>query len=227
MFSNLGKECRVIGIDQRGFGKSDKPIDRPYSTEMWADDLSKFLRALNIGRTVVAGHSMGGRIACHFAAKYPRQTAGLVVMDSTMWGSNPAGATELRSGVTRVVAEGMKVFANTPWSRSLDARHRRISKLVTRETMANNPRAYALAAEIVAADMAGETDYSFLGKIDCPTLIIVGDRDSAPLEGALAMRRMIHGASLGVIPDCGHFSTLEKPDVLGSMLSDFIARTER
>jgi pimeloyl-ACP methyl ester carboxylesterase len=224
----LAEKFRVVRLDQRGFGRSDKPHDKPYSTQMWANDLSQLLRGLHIQRAVIVGHSMGGRIACHFAATHPTQTAGLVVLDSTMWGSNVEGAAELRAGIGRIATEGMQAFAkSTPWSRSLGPRQRRISEFVARETLANDPSAYALAAETVAADFAGESDSSFLNKIDCPVLVVVGDRDSAPLEGALKMRREIRGAHLSVVQDCGHFSFLEKPGILGSMLADFIRNAYR
>ena len=218
----LSKHWRTVAFDQRGFGKSDKPIDRPYSTELWADDLSSLLTALRIRKAVVAGHSMGGRIACHFAAKYPEKAAALIVLDTTMWGTNPDGARELRAGILRLKVEGMGVFASdTPWARTLDPKLRHLAELDREETLMNDPGAYALAAESVASDFAGEADYSFLSKIQCPTLIVVGDKDSAPLSGAVAMRNQIKGSHLGVIPDCGHYTIYEKPDVLLAMITDF------
>jgi pimeloyl-ACP methyl ester carboxylesterase len=213
---------RIVAYDHRGFGKSDKPLDKPYSTESWADDLSQLLARLHIRKAVVVGHSMGGRIACHFAAKYPEQASALIILDTTMWGSSPEGATELRVGIRRLPKEGMKVFANnTPWARSLDPKYRLLSRMDQEETLANDPAAYALAAESVASDFAGETDSSFLSKIRCPTLIVVGDRDSAPLTGAITMHRQIKGSHLGIVPDCGHYTIYEKPRVLLGMITDF------
>lgn len=219
----LIRNWRVITYDQRGFGGSDKPLDKPYSTESWADDLSGLMGRLHIRRGVVVGHSMGGRIACHFAAKYSRQASALIILDTTMWGSNPEGAKELRAGILRLPKEGMRVFAkDTPWARSLDPKYQLLSKMDQKETLANDPSAYALAAESVASDFAGETDSSFLDKIRCPTLIVVGDRDSAPLSGAIAMQRRVKGSRLGVVPDCGHYTIYEKPSVLLGMITDFI-----
>jgi pimeloyl-ACP methyl ester carboxylesterase len=218
----LVKRWRVVAYDQRGFGKSDKPLERPFSTESWADDLSRLLARLHIRRAVVVGHSMGGRIACHFAARYPEQTAAIVALDTTMWGSNLAGAKELRAGKARLSKEGMSVFArDTPWARSLDPTYIRLVKKDEDETLANDPSAYALAVESVAADFAGETDSSFLSEIRCPALIVLGDRDSAPLSGAMEMHKRIKGSNLGVIPNCGHYSIYEKPSILLSMLTDF------
>lgn len=224
----LGRRWKCLRYDQRGFGDSDKPLDRPYSTELWADDLHRLLTKLHSGKTAIVGHSMGGRIACHFAAKYPAQTAAIVALDTTMWGSNPEGAKELREGIQKLPKQGMKVFVEgTPWSRSLNPRYSRIAKMEEEDTLANDPSAYALAAESVAADFAGETVYSFLGRIRCPALIVVGDRDSAPLQGAIEMHKQIRGSFLGVIPECGHFSIYEKPRILTSMLIDFMSNLSK
>lgn len=62
----------VIDYDHRGYGQSDRPSQR-YTMETWADDLAGLLDQLGIERCHVHGGSMGGFIACLFAAKYPER----------------------------------------------------------------------------------------------------------------------------------------------------------
>lgn len=58
---------RVIGIDLRGFGQSDKPWQgNNYDT--WADDIRKVIETLDLHKVLLAGFSMGGAIAMHYAA---------------------------------------------------------------------------------------------------------------------------------------------------------------
>ncbi len=58
---------RVIGIDLRGFGQSDKPQQgNDYDT--WADDVRKIIKTLGLHNVLLAGFSMGGAIAMHYAA---------------------------------------------------------------------------------------------------------------------------------------------------------------
>lgn len=64
---------RVIAIDLRGHGRSDKPDD-PYSMEQILDDLEKTLESLEVdGAFVLVGHSFGGAIATEFAHRYPQR----------------------------------------------------------------------------------------------------------------------------------------------------------
>lgn len=58
---------RVIGIDLRGFGQSDKPWQgNDYDT--WAEDIRKVIEKLDLHDVLLAGFSMGGAIVMHYAA---------------------------------------------------------------------------------------------------------------------------------------------------------------
>jgi pimeloyl-ACP methyl ester carboxylesterase len=51
-----------------------------------------------------------------------------------------------------------------------------------------------------------------LGRIGCPTLVLVGEDDEVtPPERAAEIANGINGARLVTVPQCGHLSTLEQP----------------
>jgi non-heme chloroperoxidase len=60
---------RCIGIDWRGFGKSDKPVNG-YNYDRLADDIRTVVDALQLHNFTLAGHSTGGAIAIHYMARY-------------------------------------------------------------------------------------------------------------------------------------------------------------
>ena len=60
---------RVIGITLRGFGKSSKPYGA-YNYDIFASDIKKVLRKLNIKNAVLGGFSMGGSVAIHYVSIY-------------------------------------------------------------------------------------------------------------------------------------------------------------
>ena len=72
---------RIIALDQRGHGESDKP-DQDYTIPGFIDDLAWFISELGLDRPVVVGHSMGGVIALNLARKHPGLTRGIVMVDS-------------------------------------------------------------------------------------------------------------------------------------------------
>ena len=76
----LAKKFRVVALDQRGHGRSDKP-DSGYDFATVAGDLLAFIDTLGLERPVLAGHSWGGNVALEFAATHPDRLSGLVLVD--------------------------------------------------------------------------------------------------------------------------------------------------
>ena len=80
--ARLSKHQRVITLDNRGTGRSDKPR-RPYRLPQMADDVARVIREANAGPAIVVGISMGGMIAQHVAMRHPKDVAGLVLIATT------------------------------------------------------------------------------------------------------------------------------------------------
>ncbi len=70
---------RVIVPDQIGFGKSSKPDHFQYTFQQLAQNTKMLLDTLNITKTAVLGHSMGGMLATRFALMYPSTTEKLIL----------------------------------------------------------------------------------------------------------------------------------------------------
>jgi pimeloyl-ACP methyl ester carboxylesterase len=68
---------RVILVDLRGHGHSDKPEAGPYTTAQHVDDVNALLNKLNIRNANITGHSLGSVVAQGLAARYPDKVATL------------------------------------------------------------------------------------------------------------------------------------------------------
>src|SRR4030042_1454122 len=75
----LAERYKVVTVDNRGMGLSDRP-HTPYTIEMMADDTIALLRQLDLGPVHLVGHSMGGLISQHVALKSPELLRSLVLM---------------------------------------------------------------------------------------------------------------------------------------------------
>jgi len=76
----LARTHRLVFLDQRGSGKSEKLDDpRGYTVEAMVEDLEAVRRALQLGRIDLLGHSCGGVLAQAYALRYPQQVKHLVL----------------------------------------------------------------------------------------------------------------------------------------------------
>lgn len=78
--SSLAPEYRVMAMDLRGRGRSDKP-DTGYSLDHHIRDIHRLLDNLDIDQAVIMGHSLGAFIGLVFAAQYPDRIDRLILVD--------------------------------------------------------------------------------------------------------------------------------------------------
>lgn len=83
IFDALSKDFRVIALDCRGHGKSDKPHDPKQYGSLMVEDVANLLDHLNIGKAHIVGYSMGGNITAKFLTMYQDR-----VLTATLGGSS-------------------------------------------------------------------------------------------------------------------------------------------
>lgn len=217
----LAAHHRVLRLDLRGFGASDKPPG-PYSTDMFACDLRNVLDGLAIERAHVLGISMGGVIAQRFALDFGQRLRSLILVStSSEVGEKSVAAWQRladrieRRGFDPATADATRAFAP-----EFAATHPEVVAEFGRLNSDNDPVAYAAAARAVA-------DYRWtaeLAGVDVPTLILQGLEDRmTPPGGSVKMSRVLPRCRLLMIPGVGHNLPIEKPEVFVQAVLGFTA----
>ncbi|MBU1742845.1 MAG: alpha/beta hydrolase, partial [Proteobacteria bacterium] len=80
---------RVVALDMKGFGWSDKPLDAKYDPTTLAAEVAAFVRAKGFGRVVFVGNSLGGAIGLIVTLQHPALVSRLVLIDA----ANPQAKT--------------------------------------------------------------------------------------------------------------------------------------
>jgi len=235
---------RTLAISLRGHGDSDWGEHPGYSHAELAADLSHALEALEIERLVLVGHSLGGRVAMHFAGAHPERMAGLVIADSgpemdargsfkirdevrsQMRRSDPSFASPdeyLRTLVRQYPAAKPSTLEalSRHWTRQReDGRFVLKQDLRRPEAPSERPDAATLRER---ARGASRELWDALAKVACPTLVIRGaasDVLSADVADRMVEDVLARG-QLAVIPAAGHSVMLDNPDAFVGALSDF------
>jgi len=102
---HLGTRFHVYAMDQRGHGASARP-DGDYSAEEYANDLRLFLAAVGVDKAILAGQSLGGRVAQVFAAVYPERTLGVALVG----GPHLSNFFPTREAVLNVLAASQRML---------------------------------------------------------------------------------------------------------------------
>jgi len=218
------KGFRVLAPDLRGFGST--PLVAPFLVEHMVDDVLETLDGLGVPQAVFVGNSMGGYVALRLAEKEPQRVRALVLSDSRAEADGNEARIKRAASIESVRTLGMSAFAEPflkgalapqTWARSpmaVDFLRQLIVK-ASPEAVMNALAALAARTETLPA----------LSSFRFPALILVGSHDQlTPLACAETMRGRITGSELHVIPDAGHFPSVENPSAFNARLRSFLTR---
>jgi pimeloyl-ACP methyl ester carboxylesterase len=221
----LGKHFRVIAPDTRGSGRSRHSGPDELTMELLADDVAELIDTLGLDRPAVCGFSMGGLVASILAIRHP-SSVGALVNDAGYDFLNPeaVGFGQLRAlfgGSPQADRGDPTAFAATMSSFPHMAPLFDVLKADLDEGQGPDSwQTYVTQQFHPATTWPGYT-FEDLGKVEVPSLVLVGDRDEycSVEEGALAYQGLPDG-EFAIVPGTGHVITAEKVDVV----TDFLLR---
>ena len=220
--AGMERERTLLAYDFPGHGASAVPA-APYGIADLSAQLAAILDRAGIARAAVAGISLGGLVAQHFAASFPARVDRLVLIDTTprytdelraMWAVRAAQARQ--DGVKSLVS-GLLGIWFTP---SFVAQDPPAVRYV-RDTLEKcSGEGYARACEaLAAADLR-----ALAAKIAAPTLVVCGEQDIPSfLDAARWLNANIAHSKLAWLAPARHASILEQPDAFRRTLRDFLA----
>ena len=198
---HYGETYRVIAPDQRGHGLSGKPV-ATYTAEEMAADMAGLIKYLKLDPVIVAGHSMGGRVAGYLAALHPRSVRALAVLDKSA--AAPAAPSppplDQLPPIDPLTRDWPLPFASLAGAQEF-IRHVMDSELSYQyfmNSLVETPEGYGMmfSAQAMAANIAHEENwFHLLPKIKCPVLLI-----RATGSGAVSAEDFAKMHSL--IPNC-------------------------
>ena len=174
-------------------------------------------------RFALVGLSMGGYISFEILRHASARVTKLALLDTTARSDTPEAVAVRRAQIAQVAAGGLAEVADAQFMRLVhprrreDASLRDINRLMSQEVGAEGFTRQQTA-------IVGRVDSRpMLGDIRCPTLVLVGEADTlTPPERAVEMAGGIAGARLVTVPDCGHLSTLERPEAVTQALLEWL-----
>lgn len=230
----LAERFKLYMLDLKGFGRSAKIPDSHYTVYDQAHAVLHFIRKHDLSDLTIVGHSFGGGVslitALYLLEKMPGRLKRLVLIDSVGY-PQPLppflnliqlpllGGMGVNLVPSRLIVKGMFMRAYYDMSvvtdADIDAYARPFDEPDSRKAL------LAASRHMIPEDL-DELSGRY-NSIDCPTLIIWGERDRVvPIDIGRELNRNIPGSRMEVIEKCGHVPQEEQPEKTLNIIDDFL-----
>ena len=215
--ASFSRRFRVIAPDMRGYGRSDK-VEQPFGFSALVEDAFAICDAEGVTSAVVAGASMGSKIAFSMAIERPELCRALIQVGGSAYrgGSydgraagylGPDLAVYRAQHLSELFAPG---FTGTPRGRYL------CNVTLDDSAVLSGKALSALFRSFDGVDLANR-----VAAIKVPVLIVNGAHDNS-LEGGRKTASLIGDARHAVIDNAGHLCILEEPEAFDALAVAFL-----
>lgn len=226
--SLLDAAWHVIGVDLPGLGGSAHVLPEEPSMSAAADAVHDAISGHTVQRRplVLAGLSMGGYVTQAYVRAYADDLSAVILLDTRA----NADSEEARANRVRIADESEQ-------SGRPDAVVGMASGTLSDANVAQRPELVDFLRGLIESQqgsgvawsqraMAGRPDSTHtLRDLKVPALVVVGEDDQvSPVDVMTQMAEDIPNALLKVIPDAGHMSPVEQPDVVSQVINDFLVQ---
>ncbi|WP_342132576.1 alpha/beta fold hydrolase [Hydrogenophaga sp. OTU3427] len=224
----LGPQYRLIGLDQRSHGDSQRVGSGRYQVEDYTADLAAFIDAMGIERVSIVGSSLGSRVGLLYASQHPERVEMLALLDLSFEMPTAASEHMVHAHVTRP-----REFANfeeaVAFSKTLPQRLR-FSDAIHRRTLEGDLRTredgrlewrYERDAAIETLRCAARDMWDAVRAVETPTVILRGADSDVLIDSTVErLKREYRGVRIVDVPNAGHSIWGDNPDFTATTIVD-------
>lgn len=213
--ADLRTTYRLILIDARGHGASDKPhFTEEYGGEIHAADVLAVLDDLGLASAHFWGHSLGGNVALSLTRIAPERVVRVIITGYSPFPAEGEEAAEMAAWANDL-QDGISGFVN-----GYEARHGALAADVRMRWLENDGAALAACVAAMIGDADGR-HLPHLPGIVSPTLFLVGSKEPFVAEAVRAAATM-PAAYCEILPGLDHVQTFLRSDVLLPHVRSFL-----
>lgn len=229
----LAGEARVLVVDLRNHG------DSPHSASMYWDELAAdvlhVLDRAGVERALIAGHSMGGKVAMTFADHYADRTGALLVLDIAPV-AYPNRFAHLYAAMNRLPVATFTTRQQAELALAADIPDAPLRQFLLHNLVRDGAgfrwRVNLAVLEAEMDQICGYPDIAAPSPYTGPAVFLAGDRsDYMEPQHLAAIRRRYPGADIHTIPGAGHWIHADRPaavlEYFRRVIADHVARAGR
>lgn len=190
---DFSKKYKVIIVDCRERGKSTYDKTKELTFDIQVEDLKQFLDQQNIKKVKILGWSDGGILAILMALQHPDL-------------------------VDKIACSGANIFPEGVTDEEFKDSKETLARLIKENKNGKND----VYIDLYNLDLKyPNLKYEDLKAIQCPSLIMAGDKDVIKMEHTVKIAESIPKGQLAIIPNSTHSVVVEKPELFNSLVMDF------
>jgi pimeloyl-ACP methyl ester carboxylesterase len=211
---SLKNKFRCYLLDLPGFGNSSIP-SKTWDSYEFADAIKRFIEDMNLDDVVIIGHSFGGKIGVLTTTMIKNRIKKLILIDST--GIRPPMTCKKFFKI--YFFKSARFVNNSGILFGLGDRiYDKIERFSGSADYLNAGQMRDILKKIVQEDISSD-----LLKIECPTLILWGEKDTAtPIKDAHKMNKLIKDSKLIIYPNVGHHLPIDVPHQVAHHIKEFV-----
>jgi pimeloyl-ACP methyl ester carboxylesterase len=229
----LAEDFRVLYVDQRGQGRSERVDPASLTLEVFARDVSLLAEALGLDEYAVLGHSFGAIVTTWHAVNLGTATAYVI---SGGGDSSDKLLADVEASLQAMGEAGIPIADSWEQEQTVetDEELKELLRVQMPFHFAGDPPAgygeETIGTPGVLRHFAnvGYGDFDFtpdLGRVEKPTLLVVGEKDrTTTTRAARVLHNGIAGSELVVVPGAGHMSLVEAQDEYLEAVRGFLRR---
>jgi non-heme chloroperoxidase len=243
VWPRLPDTLRVIAIEWRGCGRSDKPAPDPdyanYSMVQHARDMIAAVRALGLGRCHLAGHSTGGIIALRMVTMAPDLFGKVLLLDpvgpmglafgpehealfARMKADHAVAARVLATAMPTLFDPGSLTSPAPRFAAAATAAQRALFERLVERTRELSDGIWFGTIRNLTREWEAATLRARQEQIDHEVLVLWGERDGwIPREHVEEMARRMPRCRLVIVPGVGHAMNVEQPETFARYFVEF------
>jgi non-heme chloroperoxidase len=235
-FGDLALHYRVIAVDMRGHGESDKP-DNGYTIQRLAKDVQDVLVSLKLTDVTLMGHSMGNSVIwCYWQLWGRDRLSKLIFVDEPPMVTADPGWSQQEKEDAGAIFDPMSLYTTIDQLAGPDGvktTEQFISGMFTKgfsrpevdwvvEQNLEMPRKYAAT---LLQNHAAQDWRPVIPKITLPTLVVAGKASVVPWKSQVWIQKQVRGSRIEIFEEDeggSHFMFMENPDKFNRIVREFI-----
>lgn len=233
----LSENNTTIIYDQRGTGASKiENLDASNITiDLMVEDIETLRKELGYEQWIVLGHSFGGMLAYAYASKYPESLKAMIQSHSGGMDLKIRDGFDIMSGLTRTERDSLTHYmakirlGDDSYETALKR-----AEFLAPAYLYDGSLAPKIASRLTERNMMiNSWVWDDLDRIDFdaseemksfnkPVLILIGENEVAPISLAELAHETLPNSRLVIMPECGHYGWIERPDIYLKEVKDFL-----